>query len=191
MVRDVAQSQESDVPGLAQEYERESLSALAADDWHLAYEWAKGWASNAGGRSVQPWLVHVASALMLRQPKTAVHACDMALQRWIELEKARGLIHFVRGQVVRLHMRDPKTALADLDEAARSVPSWLADEVTAAATACRIEAEKSRKRKPSVQSAPVFAGTNGPWAPTPIALQRVDDPPNVWSATMRIIKRPL
>jgi hypothetical protein len=66
------------------EYRREALAALSADDWHRAYEWAKGWIRGGGGAWIlDPWLVYVASSLLQGQPRTAVQSLDLALKHWI------------------------------------------------------------------------------------------------------------
>jgi hypothetical protein len=91
-------------------------------DWHGAYKWAKGWiGSGAGEQSLEPWLVYVASAIKQSQRRTAVHAVDLALENWIAEAAPRGVLLYVRGEVIRRHLRDPKTALGDLRQAGKDV----------------------------------------------------------------------
>jgi hypothetical protein len=59
---------------LEHEYRERALRALVAGDWHDAYRWAKGWIGRGGGAwIVDPWLVYAASALLHRQPRSAIH----------------------------------------------------------------------------------------------------------------------
>src|SRR5262249_7561537 len=132
---------------------------LVHDDWHRAYEAAKGWISGGGGaRITDPWCVYIASALLHRQPRTAVHSADLALGNWIADSADRAVLLWLRGEVIRRFRNDPKPAQADLDVAQQPAPSWLHDEVAAAAAACRLQATSSRKRKPSVDPAPAYTG---------------------------------
>lgn len=154
-------------------------------DKRLDHDW--------GARSVEPWLVYVASISKERQRRVAVHAADLALGQWIEDSAARGVILWARGAVIRLHLRDPKTALADLREAAHIAPAWLRSLAMEDARRCADEAERSRKRKPSVDPAPSFTGTtpDHPAVRTPAALQSVNDgPPPLWPLLYRLISSP-
>jgi hypothetical protein len=128
---------------------------LAADDWHGAYSWAKAWIGSGGAFIVDPWLAYAASAILHRQPKTAVHSLDLGLKSWIKDERDRAVLRFVRGALVLVHMKDPKTALVDLEVA--ELPVWL--DGSAALTRCRAEAPLSKKCKPSVTAAPDYAGS--------------------------------
>jgi hypothetical protein len=106
------------------EYRPIIQKALEAGDWHEAYRWAKGWIGSGGGaRSVEPWLVYMASSLLHGQPRGAVNSADLALKHWIRAKKARAVIRYARGEVIRLHLRDPKTALDDL-RASRAAPDY-------------------------------------------------------------------
>jgi hypothetical protein len=111
-----------------------------------------------------------------------VHAVDLALEHWIAESTARGVLHFVRGQVIRRHLRDPKTALDDLRQAEDAAPDWLRREAIAAHAHCEEEARSSRKRKPSVGPAPSFAGTENP-----LSRESPSAPP-LWERTYRIIE---
>jgi hypothetical protein len=140
------------------EYRKLAVAALEAGDWHGAYRWAKGWIGGGGAWIVDPWLIYVASALRHGQPRGAVHSTDLALKHWIPESEDRAILLWIRGEVVRRRLNDPKTALPDLASAAESAPSWLAAQAAADREACEIEAASSRKRKPSVGPAPEYKG---------------------------------
>jgi hypothetical protein len=168
---------------MADDYRREITACFDSGDWHGAYRWAKGWIGSGGGaRSVEPWLVYVASALKESQRRPAVHSCDLALKHWISRRAARGVLLYARGEVIRRHLRDPKTALADLRAAEETVPKWLRDEARVAREECEEEAQASRKRKPSVKSAPAYSS----WRR--LAGGSVREPPPLWELTHEIIK---
>jgi hypothetical protein len=144
---------------MTDDYRTEITACFEAGDWHGAYRWAKGWIGSGGGaRTLEPWLVYVASALKENQRRPAVHSCDLALKHWISRRAARGVLLYARGEVIRRHLRDPKTALEDLRAAERMAPNWLRHDAKAALEACEQEAPASRKRKPSVKPAPSFSG---------------------------------
>jgi hypothetical protein len=152
-------------------------------DWHGAYKWAKGWIGSGGGeQSLEPWLVYVASAIKQSQRRTAVHAVDLALENWIAEAAPRGVLLYVRGEVIRRHLRDPKTALGDLHQAERTSPAWLRREAITARTTCEEEARSSRKRKRSVDPAPSFAGSHSP------ASDDKAGPPSLWPWIHEIIQ---
>jgi hypothetical protein len=172
----------------ADEYRRIIQDALEAGDWHEAYRWAKGWIGSGGGaRSVEPWLVYMASSLLRGQPRGAVNSADLALKHWIRAKKARAVIRYARGEVIRLHLRDPKTALDDLRASCAAAPPWLRELSAAAMAACEQEAPASRKRKPSVGPAPDYAR---PWMPAPSGAGSVREPPPLWDTTHPIITTP-
>jgi hypothetical protein len=107
---------------------------------------------------------------------------DLALEHWIAETAPRGVLLYVRGEVIRRHLRDPKTALDDLRQAEEAVPDWLRSEARAARAACEEEARSSRKRKRSVRPAPAFAGSPGP------ASDEVKSPPPLWGPIHEIIQ---
>src|SRR5215211_1272093 len=133
---------------IANRYESLVGEASNSGDWHEAYRWCKGWiGSGGGGHTLDPWLGYVGSTLLQGQPRGAVHAVDVALQHWISGLEARGVLHYVRGEVVRSHLRDPKVALGDLEVAVDDAPDWLVAVVIEAERECRAAAVQSRKRK--------------------------------------------
>jgi hypothetical protein len=169
------------------EYRREALAALEADDWHSAYLWAKGWNGRGGGVwIVDPWLVGVASALMRGQPRNAVHALDLALRYWIPERLDRAILRWVRGDVIRRRLNDPKSALADLIAAAQDAPDWLRPTALADRDACANEAGTSRKRKPSVAGSPEYQGpgTVADVVARPDGVRVVGARPAVWDAVI-------
>lgn len=166
------------------EYRREITACFEADDWLGAHRWAKGWIGSGGGaRSVEPWLVYVACDLGRRQPRGAVRAVDLGLKHWIRGRAARAVLLYVRGEVIRRHVRDPKTALEDLRDAESAVPDWLREDAAAALAACDEEAPASRKRKRSVDPAPSYSGR---WLAGSGSVKR---PPPLWEPIHEIIKR--
>ncbi len=166
----------------APEFRREIAACCERGDWHGAYRWAKGWIGSGGGEhSVEPWLVYVAAAINQSQRRMAVHAVDLALANWIAEAAPRGVLLYVRGEVIRRHLRDPKTALEDLRQAEEASPVWLRSEAVAARTACEEEARSSRKRKRSVAPAPSFAGSHRS------ASDDVTSPPPLWARIYQII----
>jgi hypothetical protein len=168
------------------EFREEAIAALDAGDWYGSYQLAKGWISGGGGAwIVDPWLVYVASALLNGQPRTAVHSTDLALKHWIPEAEDRAILLWIRGDIVRRRLNDPKTALADLASAAESAPSWLAGQAAVDRRACEIAATSSRKRKPSVGPAPDYKGpgtaaeTVARPSPHPVGAR-----PAVWDAVI-------
>ncbi|MBX3313815.1 MAG: hypothetical protein KF906_05790 [Actinobacteria bacterium] len=157
----------------------------------IAYDYQRAWITNGGAQTLGPWLIAVAHALQVGQPKTAVHATDLALKNWIGDEPRRSILRYVRGEVIRRHMRDPKTAQLDLDVAEHDAPAWLRGSAVRAAADCRAEAVASQKRKPSVGPAPTFhAADDSPdWRSEPVEL---DGPveyeePFVWNVVSAIL----
>jgi len=139
------------------EYRSSIRAHLERDDWHGAYEWAKGWISGGGGATLlDPWLAYVASALLQGQPRTATHSIDLALRSWIPRRADRSVLHWTRSRIIRFRLNDPKTACTDLERATQSTPSWLRAEVRRDIEDCAAESALSRKRKPSVTPAPDF-----------------------------------
>lgn len=111
------------------------------------------WRADGGASTPEAWLADVASALLHRQPRTAVHCCDMALHLWVERPGDRDVLHFVRGLLVAHHVGDPRSAVDDLGRAAEG-PAWLRDGARAEAELVRELAAASRVRKPRVRPAP-------------------------------------
>jgi hypothetical protein len=169
------------------DYREKAINALAAGAWHDAYQWAKGWISSGGGAwIVDPWLVYAASAQLHGQPRSAVHSIDLALAHWITEPRDRAILLWVRGGIVRLHLKDPRSALADLTAAAAEAPAWLADDAEASRQASSLEASASRKRKATIGPAPEYRGP-GPAGDTmarPISRRLAGARPLVWDAVV-------
>jgi len=188
----VVVSPQLDSRQVADECRRLAIEGLETGDWHLAYNAAKGWVTGGGGAwSTDPWLVYVASALLHRQPKIAVHSCDLALSTWVEGEVDRAVIAWARGNVVFRWMNDPKTAQADLDGAVAQAPDWLRALADADAEQCRAAALVSRKRKPGVTPAPDFSGDHSrqgfvspPLLPRPVPGEQ----PSTWYLVRPLIQ---
>jgi hypothetical protein len=141
------------------EFRAQAVAALEARDWYGAYQWAKGWIGGGGGAwIIDPWLVYAASALLHRQPRIAVRSLDLALERWISDQVDRAVLLWARGVVIMRHLSDPKTAMQDLEEAARHAPDWLRLEAATTRDTSLTEAARSRKRKAAVKPAPRYAG---------------------------------
>lgn len=140
-------------------------AGIADGDWRPPYEWAKSWISSGGGAcQLDPWLAYVASGLLKGEPRTATHAIDLALKNWIYGEADRAVLLWTRSRIVCQRLKDPKSALTDLEAAVESAPGWLADRAVEDVHACRAKAEASRKRTPSVKAAPTYTGTDTPVA---------------------------
>jgi hypothetical protein len=187
-------SSDADLREAVAEFRGKALDALAAGRPMVAYDYAQAWISHDGVRTLGPWLVEVANALQLGQGRTAVHAADLALKHWIGDDTRRAVLRYVRGEVIRRHLKDPKTAQADLDAALDAVPSWLREDAEKAAALCRDGAAVSRKRKPSVSRAPEYvAAVNHPnWSDCPVELDEPieDEPPFVWQEVERVLMLP-
>jgi hypothetical protein len=160
----------------------------------VAYDYAQAWISSGGVRTLGPWLISVAHMLQIGQPRNAVHAADLALTNWIGDDARRAVLRYMRGEVIRRHLRDPKTADADLADARERAPVWLRAEAESAAEMCREEAAASRKRKSSVGPAPDYvAAVNHPdWSKALVDLDGPIevDPPFVWPAVKRVLVAP-
>src|SRR5437773_1740965 len=132
----------------------------------VAYDYGQAWISHGGVRTLGPWLISVAHMLQVGQPRNAVHAADLPLKNWIGDDVRRAVLRYVRGEVIRRHLRDPKTAQADLEAAQERAPAWSRADARSAAAWCREEAAVSRKRKRSVEPAPedVAAGNHPDWS---------------------------
>jgi len=159
----------------------------------VAYDCAQAWISLGGARTLGPWLISVAHMLQVGQPRNAVHAADLALKNWIGDDARRAVLRYVRGEVIRRHLRDPKTAQADLDAGERA-PVWLRADAQSAAALCREEATVSRKRKPSVAPVPDYvAAVNHPdWSKRVVELDSPIDvePPFVWRDVKLVLVAP-
>jgi hypothetical protein len=120
-----------------------------------------------------------------------VHAADLALKNWIDDDGRRAVLRHTRGEVIRRHLRDPKTAQADLDDALERAPIWLLADAERAAALCRDESTASRKRKPSVEPAPDYvAAVDHPyWSKAVVDLDGPIEaaPPFVWREVRRIL----
>jgi hypothetical protein len=137
------------------DYRARVLEALAAENWRVAYQWTKGWVSSGwGAHLLDPWLLYAAGSLGERKPRAAVHGLDLGLGQWIDEDEERAVLRWVRGRIVHLHLRDPKTALADLRAARSGVQAWLVPYADAALSDAEQAAPRSRKRVPSVSAAP-------------------------------------
>jgi hypothetical protein len=166
---------------LGVEAQRRALAAYEERDWRGIYDWTKAWISSGGGAwIVDAWLLYVVSALLHRQPRTAVHSVDLALANWIEASEERALLRWVRASIVHRRLEDPKTAQADYEAAAGAVPDWLRERVERDVVECAADAARSRKRKASVVPAPDFKpGERGFVAPR-TTVSKPGSIPAVW-----------
>lgn len=172
------------------EYRAHIRAGLAAEDWRGPYEWAKSWIGSGGGaRKLDPWLAYVASGMLKGEPRTAVHAVDLALRNWIPDQADRAVLRWVRARIVRGPLRDPKSALADLLLAEQSMPRWLADAALADTQACQKAARTSRKGKPAVSEAPDYVGTDTP-VETPSEVVAAGAKPELWSDILPLLPDP-
>ncbi|MGV9292495.1 hypothetical protein [Amycolatopsis sp. NPDC003676] len=171
---------------------REQCAALLGDgDWHQLYTTAMSWRNDGGAYLPEAWLMDVCSALLHRQPKTAVHCCDLALQLWVERTGDRAVLHFVRGLLIADHLGDPKSALDDLVLAADG-PGWLGGEDL---DRVRAAAATSRVRKPRAQPAPGYDRayrdliSTSPSLPVPEPLPEDGARPELWSRALPYLRR--
>ena len=166
---------------------RAVIDALEKRDWNDAYASAKWWIGAGGGAwIVDPWLVYAASALLHGQPRNATHSMDLALGVWIPQPANRAILRWVRGDVIRRRLNDPKTALADLAAAADDAPAWLIQRALEDRDACASEAFASRKRKPSVGPAPEYRGpgSTANSVARQVTVRSDGAQPHVWAAVM-------
>lgn len=154
------------------------------------------WRADGGASTPEAWLADVASALLHRQPRTAVHCCDMALHLWVERPGDRDVLHFVRGLLVAHHVGDPRSAVDDLGRAAEG-PAWLRDGARAEAELVRELAAASRVRKPRVRPAPdhdpgyaglIASGASSPRPPVPHPLPEDGARPGIWDEVLPLLK---
>jgi hypothetical protein len=139
------------------ETKRRAMEAYAVRDWQMIYDWTKSWMMSGGGVwMVDAWLLYVISSLLQGWPRSAVHSVDMALGTWIEAPEDRAILHWVRAAVIHRRMNDPKTAIHDYEAASAASPGWLREQLASDLASCAADAERSRKRKPSVDPAPEF-----------------------------------
>jgi hypothetical protein len=139
-------------------YRAECARLVAADDWYALYQTAMEWRMVAGGCwTPEAWLMDVASALLHRQPKTAVHCCDMALRTWVERPADRLVLRGVRGVLVRGAVGDPLRAIDDLAAAAQG-PAWIAAVAGPEHALAEQQGARSRVRTPRVGPSPAFTG---------------------------------
>jgi len=153
-------------PELDVEYRELIVACLESGDPLGAHRWAKGWIGSGGGALLlDPWLTYIAAYLARRQPRNAVHAADLALGSWVDRDGDRAILCWIRAEIVRHWLKDPKTALADYVSAGESAPSWLRPRVEMDHAACEAEASASRKRKASVGAAPAHTASTTVAAP--------------------------
>jgi hypothetical protein len=171
------------------ETRRLALGAYENRDWYGVYAWTKSWITTGGGAwVVDSWLLYVVSALLHGQPKGAVHSADLALANWIEAPEDRALVLWVRAFIIHHKLRDPKTALADYDAAAAHAPPWLRTRIERDRSACAVDAEASRKRKPSVGPAPPFAAGDRDFVAGPVSIPVPGSVPSVWDQLVQTLE---
>lgn len=173
---------------LEESYRDEVTRALQARDAPGAHRWAKGWIGRAEGQWIlDPWLVYAASAVLEKQPRMAVRSCDQALRGFIAEAADRAVLRWVRGEVIRARLLDPKTALEDLEVAARDAPDWLRDEAVRSLERARLEAAASRKRKASVDPAPGLQDEHAVIATRPRDRRPAGQRPPIWDVVVAIL----
>jgi hypothetical protein len=142
----------------ADRYRAECARLVELEDWYALYRTAMEWRVVGGGSwTPEAWLADVASALLHRQPKTAVRCCDMALTTWVERPLDRLVLRYVRGALVLRHVHDPLRAVDDLAAAADG-PSWVAGPARSDLAVAQDAAARSRVRTPRVGPSPVLTG---------------------------------
>lgn len=179
----------------ASSWREECLTLLAAGDWYPLSRTAMAWRLDGGAYTPEAWLADVSAALLNRQPKTAVHCCDMALHVWVERPQDRAVLHHVRGLLVADHLRDPASAVADLELAADG-PAWLRDDTRRELERVRGRAATSRVRVPRAQPAPeydaayldlVSGPSSSPRPPRPDPFPEDGAEPALWARTLPLL----
>lgn len=178
-----------DVARWGAECRMKALEGLESQDWRAVYDWTKSWIGWGGGAwSTDVWLLYSVSALLQNQPKSAVHSLDLGLRVWLEGPRDRAALTWCRGLIVWNEMKDPKTALLDLEASATTVPLWAAPAPQRTIEQCREAASVSRKRVPSVRPRPKFEGS--PPDVAPAAEDREDGyEPTVWTEVRAFFMR--
>ena len=170
------------------ETRRLAIDACGRDDWRGVHDWTKAWISRGGGAWViDAWLMYVASGLLHGQPRISVRSADLALGTWIESEQDRAVLLWVRGAVIHEKLNDPKTAVTDYGDALKHAPEWLLDRAQQDLARCSADAETSRKRKPSVAPAPVFAPGNRDFVAAAADVPPPGARPMVWDELLRVL----
>ena len=171
-------------------YREACLKLLDGADWHGLYQAAMAWRVAGGGMwTPDAWLMDICSALLHKQPKTAVHACDMALRTWIDRPLDRLTMRYLRGVLVLDHVGDPARSVDDL-QAATQAQAWLAALAIEDARRAEQASSRSKVRVARVPPSPVFTGEHR--APG-IALPAHPVPedgamPSLWSVALSRIR---
>ena len=175
---------------LARDYREWAAEGLTERDWRKSYDAAKGWVARAGGAwTPEAWLVYAASGVFHGQPRIAIRSLDLALGNWVDAAPDRSVLLWARASITWRYLADPKTAELDLSAAARHAPDWLRRQLEQDQEGCREAAAVSRKRKPSVASAPAYADervAHDSVAP-PVAGHDPGSEPALWSLLLPIL----
>jgi hypothetical protein len=173
---------DAEIAAVGAECRTAAVTAMRERDWRGVYEWTKSWVSRGGGAWFpETWLIYATSGIFHGQPRSATHTCDMALQTWIADPADRAMLHWARGQVTRLRVRDPKSALADFAAAAIGAPDWLQPDLVDARQACESEAAVSRVRKPRVKPAPGLRTMDTSFVVPAVVPHTPGAQPELWS----------
>ncbi|MFF2009267.1 hypothetical protein ACFVWY_09360 [Streptomyces sp. NPDC058195] len=180
-------------------WREQCLRLLDADEGYELYRAAKSWRVSGGGSfTPDAWLMDVCSALLLHQPKIALHCCDLALSTWMERPGDRAVLRFVRGLVIADHIRDPLRALDDL-ECALHGPDWLAAQAAPELDRVTAQARRSRVRGPRATPAPeldtdyrelISSRASSPAPARTAPLSPDGAVPSLWSPAMSRLRRP-
>lgn len=164
-----------------EECRRTAVASLKDGDWYGSYASTKSWIGYGGGAWIlDTWLLYAASALLHGQPRTALHAMDKAMRAWLPHPADRAVLRWVRGQILRIRLKDPKTALDDLRAAVADAPAWLRPMADASLAAAEAEAPKSRKRVAAFTPSPDHAGRTPDFVAPPLGPRLPGARPGVW-----------
>lgn len=159
MTFDPAKVPGGDVSRWGADCRSKAVAGVAAGDWRDVYDWTKSWIGWGGGAWVpESWLLYAVSALLQRQPRTAIHSLDLGTRVWLSGAVDRASLTWLRGVLVMDRLKDPKAALLDLEDSIDLLPSWLSTGATERIERCRLAAKKSRKRVSSVKPRPAHVG---------------------------------
>ena len=183
MTFDPAKVPGGDVAGWGERCRIDALAGVQTRDWRRTHDATKSWVGWGGGAWIpDTWLLYAVSALLKGEPRNAVHALDLGIKTWLEGPTDQALLTWCRGMVVWRVLKDPKTALIDLEHAARFLPAWLGAPIDEVLQRCHNDGSRSRKRRPSVEPRPAHAGSDSlRHVVAPATLERRDgDRPAVW-----------
>lgn len=102
-------------------------------------------------------MVYAASGVFHGQPRSGVRSIDLALGNWVDAAPNHSILLWARASITWRYLADPKTAELDFSAAAPEAPDWLCGQLEQDQAGYREAAAVSRRRKPTVAAAPLYA----------------------------------